>query len=462
MPNEIEKSKSGRAKCRACGEAIAAGELRLAEEAPSESVHFSGTINRYYHLECAVRDRPRVLVRALQVTTIEIPDREELEAQVKDAIETFEARSEASLAVVETADEYRKFAADVAEASPASFAEAASVFADWLQSVGDPRGELIAFHHALESAPVEQRGELEGRVQMILARNAKTLVPEFADIELSWQSGFVEAVSIRSLKALVRERLEQLWQHPSMLAIRTVEVRFKPWSSVALLVNLLPLPSSVRTLEIALGRMPIGPLIGLEETSLTRLSITGSCDVKQLESRTLETLELRRPVALTDHEPPLTDQVRDLDSERLPALSSLALHMGERVDDVVSALAASGLIANLSSLTLSGGLSAIGATALASSGAKLAHLDISDNPSLPLEILARLADVAGEVVHERPGIADKSPSDTEDVEVWKVRHVRKPEWGVGVVVEESDDHIEIEFENAGRKIIRGLELIEDA
>ena len=46
MPNEIEKARSGRAKCRVCGEAIAEGELRLAEEAPSESVHFSGTINR--------------------------------------------------------------------------------------------------------------------------------------------------------------------------------------------------------------------------------------------------------------------------------------------------------------------------------------------------------------------------------------------------------------------------------
>lgn len=67
-----------------------------------------------------------------------------------------------------------------------------------------------------------------------------------------------------------------------------------------------------------------------------------------------------------------------------------------------------------------------------------------------------------EVVHERPGIADEPPSDTADVEVWKVRHVRKPEWGVGVVIEESEDRIEIEFENAGRKIIRALELIEDA
>ena len=462
MPSEIEKAKSGRAKCRVCDEAIAAGELRLAEEAPSESVHFSGTIDRYYHLECAVRDRPRVLARALQVTAIELPDREELEARLEGAIGTFETRSEASQAVVETTDEYREFAASVATASSATLAEAALVFADWLQSVGDPRGDLIALHHALDSASPERRGELEGRAKKILARNAKALVPEFADVELSWRSGFVCAVSIRSQNALVRERLERLWQHPSMLVVRALEVRCDPWNSVAVVANLLPLPSSVRSLEIDVGGTPIGALDGLEETSLTRLSLSGSCDVSRLTLATLETLELRRPVAFSEDKSALTDQVRDLSRQRLPALVSLAVHTGARVDDVVSALAASGLLADLSSLTLSGGLSARGATVLVSSGAQLARLDIADNPSLTPGVLARLSEIATEVVHERPGLADEPVTETADAEAWKVRHVRKPEWGVGIVIEEGEEHMEIEFENAGRKIIRGLELIEDA
>lgn len=56
MPDAISPAKSGRAKCRGCSRAIAAGELRFAESAPNP--YAEGETLYFYHLLCAACFRP--------------------------------------------------------------------------------------------------------------------------------------------------------------------------------------------------------------------------------------------------------------------------------------------------------------------------------------------------------------------------------------------------------------------
>ena len=44
---------------------------------------------------------------------------------------------------------------------------------------------------------------------------------------------------------------------------------------------------------------------------------------------------------------------------------------------------------------------------------------------------------------------------------WLVRHKRRPEWGIGRVLAESEDGLEVEFEVAGTKQVRNVELLEE-
>jgi hypothetical protein len=57
MPDRIEIAASGRARCRACRQAIAKGVERFAEAAPNPVAE--GESQHYYHLMCAAERRPK-------------------------------------------------------------------------------------------------------------------------------------------------------------------------------------------------------------------------------------------------------------------------------------------------------------------------------------------------------------------------------------------------------------------
>ena len=57
MPDRIEIAASGRARCRACRQAIAKGVERFAEAAPNPVAE--GESQHYYHLTCAAERRPK-------------------------------------------------------------------------------------------------------------------------------------------------------------------------------------------------------------------------------------------------------------------------------------------------------------------------------------------------------------------------------------------------------------------
>src|SRR5262245_31578888 len=68
----IEPASTGRAKCRGCGERIAAGEMRFGESAPNP--FGEGETTQWFHLECAAFKRPDPLLEALQARTEDLKD----------------------------------------------------------------------------------------------------------------------------------------------------------------------------------------------------------------------------------------------------------------------------------------------------------------------------------------------------------------------------------------------------
>jgi hypothetical protein len=77
----VQPAPSGRAKCRGCGERIAAGELRLGESVPNpfaEGETFQG-----FHVDCAAYKRPEVFLELVEAPTQPIADAERLTAEAK-------------------------------------------------------------------------------------------------------------------------------------------------------------------------------------------------------------------------------------------------------------------------------------------------------------------------------------------------------------------------------------------
>ncbi len=81
MGHQIEVAKTGRASCRTCKKPIAKGELRLGEEVPNAFAAGEVT-HQWHHLGCAAKKKPLVLEAALQTTSLEIPDRATLDADI--------------------------------------------------------------------------------------------------------------------------------------------------------------------------------------------------------------------------------------------------------------------------------------------------------------------------------------------------------------------------------------------
>lgn len=73
MPSTIETAKTGRAKCRACKQAIAKGELRYGDEVASQ--FGDGEQLQWYHLACAAEARPEQLGPVLESYAGDVPDR---------------------------------------------------------------------------------------------------------------------------------------------------------------------------------------------------------------------------------------------------------------------------------------------------------------------------------------------------------------------------------------------------
>ncbi len=64
MAHTIERAPTGRAKCRACKQALVKDGLRMGEE--TSNAFGAGTAMHWYHLACGARQRPEAFVAAWQ------------------------------------------------------------------------------------------------------------------------------------------------------------------------------------------------------------------------------------------------------------------------------------------------------------------------------------------------------------------------------------------------------------
>jgi hypothetical protein len=76
MAHKIEPASSGRAKCRGCGERIAAGDLRFGETLPNPFA--DGEMTQWYHLECGAFKRPEPFIETLEALGEPLPGQEPL------------------------------------------------------------------------------------------------------------------------------------------------------------------------------------------------------------------------------------------------------------------------------------------------------------------------------------------------------------------------------------------------
>ena len=83
MPHTIEPAKTGRAKCRGCGEPITAGTLRLGERVPNPFGDEGTETTLWFHIACAAFLRPEAFVETIATTTEAIADRATLEHEAQ-------------------------------------------------------------------------------------------------------------------------------------------------------------------------------------------------------------------------------------------------------------------------------------------------------------------------------------------------------------------------------------------
>ena len=81
VPHAIEVASSGRAKCRACGKAIAKGELRFGEAVAN--AYAEGETLLWFHVPCGACARPEQLKGALEGAALDVPDRPWLDRAIE-------------------------------------------------------------------------------------------------------------------------------------------------------------------------------------------------------------------------------------------------------------------------------------------------------------------------------------------------------------------------------------------
>lgn len=84
MPHVIETASTGRAKCRGCGEKIAAGELRFGERLPNPFAE--GETTHWFHVDCAAYKRPEPFLEALAERAEPLDGAERLESEARHGV----------------------------------------------------------------------------------------------------------------------------------------------------------------------------------------------------------------------------------------------------------------------------------------------------------------------------------------------------------------------------------------
>jgi len=497
MNHEIEAAKSGRSTCVTCGEKIAKGEVRVAElyqdsrigSQRFERFYRDGerfmarregreAIRRYHHLACAVARHPTVAKSALDAphdaSLIDDPVqlRRELDASLEAERQARVAAATSRMGAdheIETDPALEPMLAQLADAP--DDLDSLAVAGDLLQSLGDPRGELIAIQLATRDLKRERGPEIAGvrgarrRVAhdetsttpaMIQRRDEllAELTPRLDGGDRSvWGLGFVRRLELGHKSGGRLLELAGLWSHPSLRLLTELRVEMPlRTDDTAVLAQLAKLaPKSLRRLELGGYPQGTGALAGLI-AALPRLRSLA------LLSRRAEAIEHAELSRIAVHGTHYDDNLAILDPAQLPAVRELAIHAWARNTAPLVALARTSWLAVIEHLELGESastridapvpLSMEDAVALraALSGRRLSRLEITGVP-IPLPVRAVLSETCAELVC--PATAVVLDAGTTYVE-----HANKPEWGRGKIVKRHDGKLEVEFPELGRKVFK--------
>lgn len=220
-----------------------------------------------------------------------------------------------------------------------------SVYGDWLQRRGDPRGELIALSLAAEAqlaADPRRKPPAQAAVTRLLSKHAATLlgplarhVREPADPAAPpfvWRRGYIARAELASAPDRpAAPILRDLLAHPSGRFLRELVVRTEDEGPAILALLEASAPRSLRDLELR-ALVDLGPLADLWPplARLHRLSLTA----RAFEPGALALPELRR-LALAAAELSGT-AVRAVADAPLPHLERLELRFGGRGADLAT------------------------------------------------------------------------------------------------------------------------------
>ena len=84
MPHIFEVARTGRAKCRGCGQPIAARALRFGERVPNPFADEEGSeTTLWYHVPCAAFMRPAPFLETLEASDAVVDQRDDLEREAR-------------------------------------------------------------------------------------------------------------------------------------------------------------------------------------------------------------------------------------------------------------------------------------------------------------------------------------------------------------------------------------------
>jgi uncharacterized protein (TIGR02996 family) len=304
------------------------------------------------------------------------------------------------------------------------------VYADWLLSQGDPRGELIALQVALERGSSAEPQALAQREQQLLERHQHFLpgVDE-RHATVTWRWGFFESVRFDNREDWMDNHFE-LWPtvrtvfaQPAAQLVREMRVGVIRWErqeedvpELLRLVHELGFAGKLEELvlgdideDVDLAHHTLGDLseVGRAYGELRALSVRGfqfqlgPLPLPRLERLTLQTCALSRANLASVLQPPrpalqslelwfgsalygaecAPDDLRPLleQPRRFPELRALGLMNAEFTSELCRALARSPLLRQLETLDLSlGTLDDAGAEVLLENAPAFSHLDWLD------------------------------------------------------------------------------------
>jgi len=311
------------------------------------------------------------------------------------------------------------------------------VYGDWLQSQGDPRGELIALQHAASQASGTEASDLKRKATALIKKHQSLLLGELADavktedLSVQWHLGFIRSARLAQKDydsgRDIAEAARQLLALPSARFLRSLTigmVNYDGENEYGELVSALTESGGSKTLqnlfigdfeypdETEISWTHLSDISGLLKVlpNLRTLRLRGASlelgdiDLPELREFTVETggLPLSAVKSIANAKWPKLERleiwfgsenygaeggVEDiqpiLDGKGLPNLKQLGLRNAEFVDALCKVLPSAKVLPQLEKLDLSmGTMSDEGAQVLIDHAAAFAHLkqlDVTEN-----------------------------------------------------------------------------------